>query len=116
MGGVTINVQMPVTDDRFPVDRQQPAPDLHPERIQHMTGAAALQYARSRHGSNDFDRGHPPAARAAVAARAGRPAGADPATAGPRPGAQKTVKTDIPVDSSRRCSAGVRGRHEGHPL
>ena len=30
--------------------------------IQHMNGAEALRYARSRHGSNDFDRGAAPAA------------------------------------------------------
>jgi LCP family protein required for cell wall assembly len=60
MGGVTINVQMPVVDDNFPGDN--PGDAGVPERIyipaglQHMTGAQALTYARSRHGSNDFDR------------------------------------------------------------
>jgi LCP family protein required for cell wall assembly len=56
MGGVTINVQVPVSDDRFPSGG-----DLRrvyiPSGIQHMSGAEALRYARSRHSSNDFDRG-----------------------------------------------------------
>ena len=56
LGGVSINVQVPVVDDNYPGD------DGHKQRIyipagyQHMTGAQALIYARSRHGSNDFDR------------------------------------------------------------
>ena len=32
MGGVTINVQIPVSDDRFPSIDGTPAPGLHPER------------------------------------------------------------------------------------
>jgi polyisoprenyl-teichoic acid--peptidoglycan teichoic acid transferase len=57
LGGVTINVQSPVIDDTYPSDV---GPDLRiyiPSGIQHMTGAQALTYARSRHGSTDFDRG-----------------------------------------------------------
>jgi len=60
LGGVTINVQMPVVDDDFPGDN--PGDKGIPERVyipaglQHMTGDQALVYARSRHGSNDFDR------------------------------------------------------------
>ena len=60
-----------------------------PSGIQHMNGAEALRYARSRHGSNDFDRGAAPAARPALAPRAGRPAGPDPAPAGAGHGAQE---------------------------
>jgi LCP family protein required for cell wall assembly len=60
LGGVTIDVQMPVVDDTFPGDN--PGDKGIPERVyipaglQHMTGDQALVYARSRHGSNDFDR------------------------------------------------------------
>jgi LCP family protein required for cell wall assembly len=57
LGGVTINVQIPVVDDHFP----GAAGDLRrlyiPAGLQHMTGADALRYARSRHTSSDFDRG-----------------------------------------------------------
>ena len=57
MGGVTINVQVPVSDDRFPSTDGKLRRVYIPSGIQHMTGAEALRYARSRHGSNDFDRG-----------------------------------------------------------
>jgi LCP family protein required for cell wall assembly len=56
MGGVTINVQIPVSDDRFPYKTGLSRVYI-PSGIQHMTGYQALVYARSRHGSNDFDRG-----------------------------------------------------------
>jgi LCP family protein required for cell wall assembly len=58
VGGVTINVQVPVIDDRFPADSGRHARIYIPAGIQHMTGAQALVYARSRHGSDDFDRGY----------------------------------------------------------
>ena len=57
MGGVTINVQVPVLDDSYPSDTGRHARVYIPAGIQHMTGAEALRYARSRHGSTDFDRG-----------------------------------------------------------
>ena len=57
MGGVTINVQVPVSDDRFPSVDGRLRRVYIPSGIQHMSGAEALRYARSRHGSSDFDRG-----------------------------------------------------------
>jgi LCP family protein required for cell wall assembly len=57
LGGVTINVQVPVLDDLYPADTGRHARVYIPSGIQHMTGAQALVYARSRHGSDDFDRG-----------------------------------------------------------
>ncbi|MFL5645957.1 MAG: LCP family protein [Chloroflexota bacterium] len=57
MGGVTINVQVPVSDDRFPSVEGRLRRIYIPSGIQHMNGSEALRYARSRHGSNDFDRG-----------------------------------------------------------
>jgi LCP family protein required for cell wall assembly len=57
MGGVTINVQVPVVDNKYPSDTGRTARVYIPAGIQHMTGAEALVYARSRHGSDDFDRG-----------------------------------------------------------
>jgi LCP family protein required for cell wall assembly len=97
VGGVSINVQVPVVDDDYPGD------DGHKQRIyipagyQHMTGAQALIYARSRHGSNDFDRGARQQ-RVLVSLREQT----DPATLIPRLddliAALKTaVHTDIPV-------------------
>jgi LCP family protein required for cell wall assembly len=55
LGGVTINVQLPVVDDYYPGDKGALRVYI-PTGVQHMTGAEALIYARSRHGSNDFDR------------------------------------------------------------
>ncbi|MBI2776735.1 MAG: LCP family protein [Chloroflexi bacterium] len=57
LGGVTINVQVPVVDDRYPADGGALQRVYIPSGMQHMTGAEALVYARSRHGSTDFDRG-----------------------------------------------------------
>ncbi len=56
LGGVTINVQKPVIDDYYPGDNGLLRVYI-PTGVQHMTGAEALIYARSRHGSADYDRG-----------------------------------------------------------
>ncbi|GAC1664849.1 MAG: hypothetical protein NVS9B8_05520 [Candidatus Limnocylindrales bacterium] len=58
LGGVTINVQAPVIDNSYPSDTGRHARIYIPAGIQHMSGAQALIYARSRHGSDDFDRGY----------------------------------------------------------
>jgi polyisoprenyl-teichoic acid--peptidoglycan teichoic acid transferase len=56
VGGVVIDVDWPVKDDEYPT------PDYGYQRIyfgpgpQLMDGATALEYARSRHGTNDFAR------------------------------------------------------------
>jgi LCP family protein required for cell wall assembly len=55
LGGITINVQLPVVDDYYPGDKGALRIYI-PTGVQHMTGAEALIYARTRHGSNDFDR------------------------------------------------------------
>jgi LCP family protein required for cell wall assembly len=56
LGGVQINVQIPVTDDHYPGDDGTQRVYI-PAGPQQMSGKDALVYARSRHGSNDFDRG-----------------------------------------------------------
>jgi len=55
LGGVTINVQIPVMDDYYPGDKGALRIYI-PTGVQHMSGAQALIYARTRHGSSDFDR------------------------------------------------------------
>jgi LCP family protein required for cell wall assembly len=55
LGGVTVNVQLPVVDDDYPTSKGRIRVYI-PTGVQHMTGSEALVYARSRHGSNDFDR------------------------------------------------------------
>jgi LCP family protein required for cell wall assembly len=57
LGGVTINVQVPVVDDRYPAENNALQRVYIASGMQHMTGADALVYARSRHASTDFDRG-----------------------------------------------------------
>jgi LCP family protein required for cell wall assembly len=56
LGGVTVNVQVPVVDDNYPaaggVDRRL----YVASGLQHMNGTEALRYARSRHTTSDFDR------------------------------------------------------------
>jgi LCP family protein required for cell wall assembly len=56
-GGVTVNVEVPVIDDYFPLAFDHRDRLYIPAGPQHMTGKEALQYARSRHQSSDFDRG-----------------------------------------------------------
>jgi LCP family protein required for cell wall assembly len=57
VGGVTINVQVPVVDDAFPGSTGRAQRLYIPSGIQHMDGEQALRYARSRNSSTDFDRG-----------------------------------------------------------
>jgi len=56
LGGVTVDVQMPVSDDQLPVPGANDQNLYILPGIQHMTGQQALAYARSRHASSDFDR------------------------------------------------------------
>jgi LCP family protein required for cell wall assembly len=97
MGGVTIDVQVPVSDDRFPSVDGSLRRVYIPSGIQHMNGVEALRYARSRHGSNDFDRGTRQQ-RVLLSLREQ----ADPQALIPRlpslvTALKRTVKTDIPV-------------------
>ena len=55
LGGVTVNVQVPVVDNYYPGDDGTLRVYI-PTGVQHMSGSQALIYSRSRHGSNDFDR------------------------------------------------------------
>jgi LCP family protein required for cell wall assembly len=59
LGGAQVNVQIPVADNSFPITDNTHARIYIPAGPQHMTGAMALIYARSRHGlSSDYDRGY----------------------------------------------------------
>jgi len=59
LGGVQINVQIPVAESDYPVGNGNVTRIYIPAGPQHMTGAEALIYARSRHRAQggDFDRG-----------------------------------------------------------
>ena len=98
LGGVTVNVQVPVVDDNYPASDGQDRRLYISSGLQHMTGAEALRYARSRHTTSDFDR----AARQQRLLLSMREQ-ADPQALIPRLSAlvdalKKAVKTDIPID------------------
>ena len=57
LGGVNINVQAPVSDDRYPDRERRAPPALRARRPAAHDGTQALAYARSRHTTDDFDRG-----------------------------------------------------------
>jgi LCP family protein required for cell wall assembly len=57
LGGVNINVQIPVAESTYPVSGGGLTRLYIPAGPQHMSGAEALIYARSRHRATDFDRG-----------------------------------------------------------
>jgi polyisoprenyl-teichoic acid--peptidoglycan teichoic acid transferase len=97
VGGVTINVQVPVSDDQFPGTDGRTQRLYIPSGLQHMDGAQALRYARSRHTSTDFDR----AARQQRVLLSLREQ-ADPQALIPKlpdlvAALKKAVRTDIPV-------------------
>jgi LCP family protein required for cell wall assembly len=97
LGGVTVNVQVPVSDDQFPGTTGRPQRVYIPSGLQHMDGDQALRYARSRHTSTDFDR----ASRQQRVLLSLREQ-ADPQTLVPRlpelvTALKSAVRTDIPV-------------------
>lgn len=57
LGGVNINVQIPLLDDRYPTEDRTFRRLYVPAGPQHMNGTQALAYARSRKTTDDFDRG-----------------------------------------------------------
>ncbi len=98
LGGVTVNVQVPIVDDNFPATDGRDRRLYIPSGLQHMTGAEALRYARSRHTTSDFDR----AARQQRVLLSMREQ-ADPQDLIPRlpdlvAALKSAVKTDIPID------------------
>ena len=99
IGGVQVNVQIPVADSGFPITDGAHTRIYIPAGPQHMTGTAALVYARSRHGlSTDYDRGFRQQ-RVIVSLREQMNAQAILANLPALINALKTsVKTDVPTD------------------
>ncbi len=56
VGGITINVEAPIHDEKFPDANYGFMTVDIPAGVQKMDGVTALQYARVRHGSSDFHR------------------------------------------------------------
>jgi cell envelope-related function transcriptional attenuator common domain len=98
LGGVTINVQIPVVDDTYPGDNGSLERIYIPSGIQHMNGAQALQYARSRHTSNDFDRGQRQQRVLLSLKEQANPQDLIPRLPELVTALKKAVRTDVPVD------------------
>lgn len=56
LGGVDIDVPTAIVDDEYPTPDFQTIRVEFAPGVQHMDGARALIYARTRHGSSDFER------------------------------------------------------------
>lgn len=56
VGGVVVDVERPLRDDEFPAENYGVRRILLPAGLHWLNGEQALWYARSRHGSTDFDR------------------------------------------------------------
>jgi LCP family protein required for cell wall assembly len=56
IGGITIDVKEAIHDTKYPDNNYGYMTVDIPAGVQHMDGKTALQYARARHGSSDFDR------------------------------------------------------------
>lgn len=55
-GGVTVDNPYPIKDDEYPTPDYQFTRVFFPAGIQHLYGAQALEFARTRHDDNDFQR------------------------------------------------------------
>jgi LCP family protein required for cell wall assembly len=98
LGGVTINVQVPVLDDNFPQADGHRTRLFVPAGIQHMNGQQALEFARSRKSTSDFERAARQQ-RVLVSLREQVDIGAAIRNIDELAGAiSQSVKTDIPVD------------------
>lgn len=56
LGGITVDVPVPMRDDRYPDDSYGYVSIHIPAGKQHMSGETALQYVRARHETSDFSR------------------------------------------------------------
>ncbi len=56
LGGAVVDVPQTLVDDAYPTEDYGTMMVTIPAGVQRMDGETALQYARSRHGSSDFDR------------------------------------------------------------
>lgn len=56
IGGLDVEVEEAVVDNSYPTEDHGVTRIEIPAGRQHLDGETALQYARSRHGSSDFDR------------------------------------------------------------
>lgn len=56
LGGITVDVPHEIRDNQYPDENYGYMSIYIPAGVQNMDGETALRYARTRHGSSDFDR------------------------------------------------------------
>jgi len=56
VGGIDVTVEAPIVDEAYPTEDYGTMRIEIPAGLQRMNGETALRYARTRHGSSDFDR------------------------------------------------------------
>ncbi|MFN8533654.1 MAG: LCP family protein [Dehalococcoidia bacterium] len=56
IGGITVDIPKPLKDNEYPTDTYGTQRIFVPAGLQRLDGRAALEYARSRHQDNDFER------------------------------------------------------------
>ena len=56
IGGIDVYVEKEIYDPKYPDNNYGYEPLYIPAGLQHMDGEMALKYARTRHGSSDFER------------------------------------------------------------
>lgn len=101
IGGVVIDVPYPLLDSSFPTADYGYERIFIPAGLQVLDGATALHYARSRHGSSDFDRARRQQAIVRAALATVRSRGMlDQASAlsALLAEARRSIKTTLPID------------------
>jgi LCP family protein required for cell wall assembly len=105
IGGLDINVVTAIHDETYPTEDYGTMVLDIPAGLQHMDGAAVLRYARSRHGTGDFDRMD--RQQAVIRAALDKVLGLDiPITRWPKlvELAGDSVKTDLTLDEIRELA------------
>jgi LCP family protein required for cell wall assembly len=101
LGGITIDVPYHIVDEEYPTEDFGYQRIEFQQGVQRMNGEQALIYARTRHGSSDFERGarQQQVMRAIVSELRGRgPIGVALAVPKLREGIQGAVTTTMPFD------------------
>jgi LCP family protein required for cell wall assembly len=104
IGGVDIDVAKTIRDDKYPDENYGFDPLYIPAGRQHMDGALALKYARTRHGDNDYERARRQqqvilAVKDKVM-QPGQMAALLPRLPGLAVALAKTVQTNMPIDKA----------------
>ena len=101
IGGVDINVPYTIHDEEYPTENYGVETFHLDAGLQHLDGATALKYARTRHGDSDYSRARRQQDIIRAVADKVLNAGMIPQLLGKAPqllvSAQNTIQTDIPI-------------------